>query len=267
MSDQTSVQPEPALDAGLVERIKRMAAEHIANVMNLPEWVRIPALGRELRPLVEAVLKPVWPLLEAVASPDVKTARHERMPPSPPEFVGESLPDRYHRIAKELREVGHIGHPSDQQFLFALYTEQSNAITWDTNCLSCSRTLDGAYEETAKREQLEALVATKNLTITALRGHLNALRIPLPIYGTSMNMRHAYGDRLTGYTSIERAVTQPEVGSLCIAVDLGQRTAVIARVREVRPIVTDTFDDTGAGVEMIANDRWAIDLDWLPEHW
>lgn len=197
--------------------------------------------------------------------PDVQTARPETLPPSPPEFEGESLPDRYHRIAKELRTVGHIGHPSDQQFLFHLYTEQNNAITWGTDCLSCSRTLDGAYEETVRREEAEALIATKNLMIQALRGDLNALHVPLPLYGTSLAIRHAHGDRLTAYTNMEESVPPPEIGTLCIAFDFGQRKAVLARVHATREAVINQVDDNG--IELIADHRWAMDLDWLPEHW
>lgn len=43
-----------------------------------------------------------------------------------------------------------------------LYTELAeyrNALNWQTNCLACSRVLDGAYRETVRAEQAEAALA------------------------------------------------------------------------------------------------------------
>lgn len=188
---------------------------------------------------------------------DVKTARADRLPPSPSHApLNESVPDRYQRIAKEIRELADLD-PLDQRFLFELFTEQNNAITWGTDCLSCSRTLDGAYEETVKREEAEAMVFAMERTIAALRAELDAMRVPLPLYGTNMAVRHAHTDRLTAYTYSK---DHPALGDTVIAFDLSSHKGVISRVKDIRKMPNSPLTDNDP-------EQYALDLDWLPEHW
>lgn len=53
--------------------------------------------------------------------------------------------------------------------LYAELAEYRNATTWQTNCLSCSRTLDSAYRETMRAEQAEAELAENTGVLQALR--------------------------------------------------------------------------------------------------
>jgi hypothetical protein len=115
-----------------------------------------------LRALLDAMPEGPWRVALSQPNPDIRTAAGW-------EVVHASYDD--HLSVLEFIAAARNALPA----LLERLGQYEGAITWGTSCLSCSKVLDGAYQETVRAEEAEKALAAAREENAGLVADLNAV--------------------------------------------------------------------------------------------